>query len=62
MRPVPQIQNPQRREADREIESSEGHGVIRPAGKIKSPGFPKIEKPKKAVVYRPVTFYREDTP
>lgn len=37
-------------------------GVIRPAGKIKSPGFPKIEKPKKAVVYRPVTFYREDTP
>lgn len=36
-------------------------GVIRPAGKIKSPGFPKIEKPKKAVVYRPVTFYREDT-
>ncbi|WP_425902460.1 HNH endonuclease [Agrobacterium radiobacter] len=37
-------------------------GVIRPAGKIKSPGFPKSEKPKKAVVYRPVTFYREDTP
>lgn len=37
-------------------------GVIRPAGKIKSPGFPKIEKPKKAVVYRPVTFYREDAP
>ncbi len=37
-------------------------GVIRPAGKIKSPGFPKIEKQKKAVVYRPVTFYREDTP
>lgn len=37
-------------------------GVIRPAGKIKSPGFAKSEKPKKAVVYRPVTFYREDTP
>ncbi|MBS0257214.1 MAG: HNH endonuclease [Proteobacteria bacterium] len=37
-------------------------GVIRPAGKIKSPGFPKAEKPKKAVVYRPVTFYREDMP
>lgn len=37
-------------------------GITRPAGKIKSPGFPKIEKPKKAVVYRPVTFYREDTP
>lgn len=37
-------------------------GVIRPAGKIKSQPFPKSEKPKKAVVYRPVTFYREDTP
>jgi 5-methylcytosine-specific restriction endonuclease McrA len=37
-------------------------GVIRPAGKIKSAPFPKSEKPKKAVVYRPVTFYREDTP
>ncbi|KNY36048.1 HNH endonuclease [Agrobacterium sp. SUL3] len=37
-------------------------GIIRPAGKIKSPGFPKSEKPKKAVVYRPVTFYREETP
>ncbi|WP_223566888.1 HNH endonuclease signature motif containing protein [Agrobacterium tumefaciens] len=37
-------------------------GVIRPAGNIKSAPFPKSEKPKKAVVYRPVTFYREDTP
>ncbi|MQB37649.1 HNH endonuclease [Agrobacterium tumefaciens] len=37
-------------------------GVIRPAGKIKSPSFQKSAKPKKAVVYRPVTFYREDTP
>lgn len=37
-------------------------GVIRPAGKIKSPGFAKSEKPKKSVIFRPVTFYREDTP
>ncbi|WCK26593.1 HNH endonuclease [Agrobacterium pusense] len=37
-------------------------GITRPAGKIKSAPFPKSEKPKKAVVYRPVTFYREDTP
>lgn len=29
---------------------------------LRSQGFPKSEKPKKAVVYRPVTFYREDTP
>lgn len=37
-------------------------GITRPKQTIKSPGFPKSEKPKKAVVYRPVTFYREDTP
>lgn len=37
-------------------------GITRPKQTIKSPGFPKLEKPKKAVVYRPVTFYREDTP
>lgn len=48
------------RSSDRQRDKASG--VIRPAGKIKSPGFPKPEKPKKAVVYRPVTFYREDTP
>lgn len=37
-------------------------GITRPKQTIKSAPFPKSEKPKKAVVYRPVTFYREDTP
>ena len=37
-------------------------GIARPKQTIKSAPFPKSEKPKKAVVYRPVTFYREDTP
>jgi len=36
-------------------------GVIRPAGKLKSAPFPKSDKPKKPVVYRPCTFYREDS-
>lgn len=36
-------------------------GVIRPGGKIKSAPFPKSDKPKKAVTYRPCTFYREET-
>lgn len=36
-------------------------GVIRPAGKIKSAPFPKSDKPKKTVVFRPCTFYREET-
>lgn len=48
------------RKSDRQRDKASG--VIRPAGKIKSAPFPKSEKPKKAVVYRPVTFYREDTP
>jgi hypothetical protein len=34
----------------------------KPANPLRGQGFPKSEKPKKAVVYRPVTFYREDTP
>lgn len=29
---------------------------------IRSAGFPKSPKPKKPVVYRPCTFYREDQP
>ncbi|QIB36837.1 HNH endonuclease [Rhizobium oryzihabitans] len=37
-------------------------GITRPKQTIQSPGFQKSAKPKKAVVYRPVTFYREDTP
>jgi len=37
-------------------------GITRPKQTIKSAPFPKSEKQKKAVVYRPVTFYREDTP
>ncbi|MGQ3080643.1 MULTISPECIES: HNH endonuclease [Rhizobium/Agrobacterium group] len=37
-------------------------GITRPKQTIKSAPFPKSGKPKKAVVYRPVTFYREDTP
>lgn len=37
-------------------------GAVQPAGKIKSAGFAKRDKPKKAVVYRPCTFYREDQP
>lgn len=37
-------------------------GITRPKQTIKSAPFPKSEKAKKAVVYRPVTFYREDTP
>jgi len=36
-------------------------GVIRPAGKLKSAPFPKSDKPKKPVVYRPCTFYREES-
>lgn len=34
----------------------------KPAKPLRGQPFPKSEKPKKAVVYRPVTFYREDTP
>jgi hypothetical protein len=34
----------------------------KPANPLRGAGFPKSEKPKKAIVYRPVTFYREDTP
>jgi len=34
----------------------------KPANPLRGQPFPKSEKPKKAVVYRPVTFYREDTP
>ena len=44
------------RESDRERDRHTG--AIRPAGKLKSASFPKSEKPKKAVVYRPCTFYR----
>ncbi len=35
-------------------------GITRPKQTIKSPGFPKSEKPKKEIVFRPCTFYRED--
>lgn len=38
------------------------NGLKRPAGKLRSAPFPKSQKPKKAVEYRPVTFYREDQP
>lgn len=37
------------------------NGSARPAGKLKSAPFPKPDKPKKPVVYRPCTFYREDS-
>lgn len=47
------------RKSDRQRDRNSG--VIRPAGKIKSAPFPKSEKPRKAVVYRPCTFYREET-
>jgi hypothetical protein len=33
-----------------------------PSKPIRSAGFPKSQKPKKAVVYRPCTFYREEQP
>jgi 5-methylcytosine-specific restriction enzyme A len=36
--------------------------AVRPAGKIKSAGFPKSDKPRKQVEYRPVTFYRGEQP
>lgn len=32
----------------------------KPAKPLRGAGFPKSEKPKKAVVFRPCTFYRED--
>lgn len=48
------------RKSDRQRDRNSG--VIRPAGKLKSAPFPKSDKPKKAVVYRPCTFYREDQP
>lgn len=34
----------------------------KPAKPLQGPSFSKNDKPKKAVVYRPCTFYREDTP
>lgn len=37
------------------------NGLKRPKQTIKSPGFPKSDKPRKPVVYRPCTFYREET-
>lgn len=36
-------------------------GAIRPAGKLRGAPFPKSDKPKKTIVYRPCTFYREET-
>lgn len=36
-------------------------GITQPKQSIKSPGFPKSSKPKKAVVYRPCRFYSEET-
>lgn len=36
-------------------------GLKRPKQKIPSAPFPKSDKPKKPVVYRPCTFYREDS-
>lgn len=35
-------------------------GITRPKQTIKSLGFPKASKPKKEILYRPCTFYRED--
>lgn len=37
-------------------------GITAPKQKIQSAGFPKRDKPKKPVVFRPCTFYREDQP
>lgn len=37
-------------------------GIKRPKQTIRSAPFPKSEKPKKAVVYRPCSFYREEQP
>ncbi|MDX3973244.1 hypothetical protein [Shinella sp.] len=36
------------------------NGLKHPKQKIRSAPFPTADKPKKAVVYRPCTFYRED--
>lgn len=47
------------RKSDRQRDRNSG--VIRPAGKLKFAPFPKSDKPKKPVVYRPCTFYREDS-
>lgn len=48
------------RESDRERDRHTG--AIRPAGKIQSAPFPKTDKPRKPVEYRPCTFYREEQP
>lgn len=47
------------RKSDRQRDRNSG--VIRPAGKLKSAPFPKSDKPKKTIVYRPCTFYREES-
>lgn len=47
------------RKSDRQRDRNSG--VIRPAGKLKSAPFPKSDKPKKPVSYRPCTFYREES-
>lgn len=38
------------------------NGLSRPKQTIRSAPFPKRDKPKKPVVFRPCTFYREDQP
>ncbi|MEV5054633.1 hypothetical protein MRBLRH13_000214 [Agrobacterium radiobacter] len=46
--------------SNRQFDSSQG--LKRPKQKIPTNNSLRTRQPKKAVVYRPVTFYREDTP
>lgn len=47
------------RKSDRQRDRDSG--VIAPSHKLRGAPFPKSDKPKKTVVYRPCTFFREET-